>query len=124
MNDRNGPSYTVLMVCITVVVCFIGAACVAVFLAAPEGANTFSLVAILLGVIPSTVASLVALVSIKGVSAQVTAVQSDTDALTNGLGLAQARTAVADVLPPGLVDPNAHSQLAADRTRINEHARD
>lgn len=118
MTARNNPpaiSYTVLMVCVVVLVCFMAACAVAVFLAAPEGANTFSLIALLIGSVPATVASLVGLVKISGVAEQMTDVQADTNALTNGLGDAKLRAAVADVLHPNLVDPAIKTQLEADK---------
>lgn len=110
-------SFTVLMTCVTVVVCFVVAACTAIFLAVPDGANTFSLVAILLATVPSTIASLVGLVKLSGVAEQVTDVATDTHELTNGLGQAKLRAAVAEVVHPDLIDPAALPQLAADKAR-------
>lgn len=48
------------------------------------------------------------------VGAQVDQVATHTEALTNGLLDAKVRTAVAEVMRPDLVDPEARDQLAAD----------
>lgn len=98
-----------------VVFCFVVAACVAVFIAAPEGANTGSLVAILIGSLAPTLASL-------GVLAKVNKVADDTHALTNGLLDAKVRAGFADVAHPSFIRPEARDQIARDRvTRADAH---
>lgn len=106
----------VLMVCITTLACFTIAGCLVAFVAVPEGANTGSLIAILMGSIPATVASLLAVMQIRNVAATVTEVADDTQRLANGLGDAKFRSAVADV-----VDPAYHSEAYdghADKARV------
>lgn len=115
-TNPSPVSTTVLMACVTTAFCFVVAACVAVFLAVPEGANTFSLVAILVGSLAPTIASLVGLVKLSSVQTQVIDVAADTEKLTNGFGDAKLRRAVADVLHPDLIDPAVRAQLSRDET--------
>lgn len=105
----------VLVIVGGVVFCFVVAACVAVFIAAPEGANTGSLVAILIGSLAPTLASLGVLAKVNGTEAKVDQVAQDTYRLTNGLLDAKVRAGMADVLPDHLIDPDAHEQIKADR---------
>lgn len=98
-----------------VIFCFVVAACVAVFIAAPEGANTGSLVAILIGSLAPTLASLGVLAKVNNTDAKVDRVADDTYRLTNGLLDAKVRAGVADVLPDHLIDPEARDQIVEDR---------
>lgn len=114
MSTRN-PNNVVVIVG-GVVFCFVVAACVVVFVAAPEGANTGSLIAILVGSLAPTLASL-------GVLAKVNRVADDTYRLTNGLLDAKVRAAIADTTPEHMLDPDyVDQQLHADRrVRDQQH---
>lgn len=118
-EQGNVPPNTtvVLIVGVVVVVCFTMAACVAVFVAAPEGANTGSLLALLLGQLAPTVAALALLAKQSSTDAKVDTISEDTSAMTNGLGDAKLRAAIADVLDPSLIDPTALQQIDHDRRR-------
>lgn len=121
MSNPTPPirvSSTVLLVCITAVVCFTIAAAVALFVALPEGANTGSLVALLVASIPASVGSLVAVAKLGQLEGQVQDVQQDTNRLANGLGSAKMRDAVGQVMRPDLIDPAARPQLEADREHV------
>lgn len=107
---RPVVSSTVLVVGMVVVFCFTLAAVVVITVAVPNGANTGSLIAILIGTLAPTLATLVSLAKMGKVSAQV-------DELGNGLMQAKVRTALADVLQAHLIDPAAAPQLAEDRAR-------
>lgn len=115
-------SLSVLAVLVVVVFCFTIGACVAVFIAAPEGANTGSLVVILIGTLPPTVASLVALAKVTGIGGDVAEVKADTTRLTNGLADAKMRAALAEVVPNHMIDPAyAQEQLGVDRLTVDLH---
>lgn len=121
-TKHDTPAPTVMIVAGTVMFCFVIAGCVSVFIAAPEGANTGSLVALLIGALAPTLASLAVLAKVQGVdekadrtSREVSAVRQDTYALTNGLLDAKVRAAVADVAHPSFIRPDAAEQIAADR---------
>lgn len=118
-SRQNVP--TVLVVGVIIVFCFTVAAVVAISVAVPEGANKGSLVAILMGSLAPTIASLVALAKVSSVSGTVDQVAEDTTKLTNGLMDSKIRAAVADVLPAHLVDPNARAQIASDVERRDNH---
>lgn len=120
MSPRPHPrpaalsSTTPLLVCITVLSCFAIAAAVVIFVAVPDGANTGSLVALLLANLASTIPILVSVFKVNAVQNQVDEVAQDTERLANGTGDAKIRAAVAAVLAPHLIDPEAREQLAAD----------
>lgn len=107
-------STTPLLVCITVLVCFISAVGAAVFVAVPDGANTGSLVALMVGQLATTVPVLVSVFKVNAVAHQVDEVAQDTERLANGTGDAKIRAAVAAVLAPHLIDPAVKPQLAED----------
>lgn len=67
-----------LVVAVVVMFCFVVAACAAVFVASPDGANTGSLITILLGSLASTIAALAAL-------AGVARVDGKADKMLNGV---------------------------------------
>lgn len=120
------PANNVVVIAVCVVFCFTVAACVAVFVASPEGANTGSLITILVGTLAPTIASLGLLVKVQQVdekadttSAQVSQIAQDTYRLTNGLLDAKVRAGVADVVPH-LVHPDAEQQIEQDR-RVRDH---
>lgn len=110
----------VLLVCVTVLVSIICGVAVVAFVFAPEGTNPTALAGVMVGALAPTIASMVAVVKVSGVSSQVADVAADTNKLANGLGDAKIRTAVADVLADDLVDPEAREQLAADRAKLDE----
>lgn len=112
---------TVVVVCVTVLVCFvIGAAAVA-FVMVPEGANTVLLISTLVGTLPPTVAALVAVVSIRGVAAGQATIGDDVERLANGLGDAKFRTAVAEVVDPAFHAPGVDAQLEEDKATLERH---
>lgn len=105
---------TTLLICITVLVCFVTAIGAAVFIAAPAGANTGSLVVILVSNLATVIPVMVAAVKVNTIANQVDEVAQDTERLANGSGDAKIRSAVAAVLAPHLIDPGARQQLAQD----------
>lgn len=112
----------VLVIVGGVIFCFVVAACVAVFIAAPEGANTGSLITLLLGSLASTLASLGVLAKVNQTEAKVDRVADDTYRLTNGLLDAKVRAGVADVLPDHMIDPDARTLIEGDRKmRQDQH---
>lgn len=119
MTNRSTPSpavsTTVVVVGVVVVFCFTIAACVAIFVAAPDGANTGSLVTILLSSVAQVIGVLALLIKVSGTDAKVDQVAQDTYRLTNGLLDAKVRAGVADVVDPSLLREDAHVQVALDR---------
>jgi ascorbate-specific PTS system EIIC-type component UlaA len=126
-NSRNN---NVVVIVGGVVFCFTLAACVAVFIAAPEGGNTASLIAILIGALAPTLASLGVLAKVNNTDAKVDRVADDTYRLTNGLLDAKVRAGVADAMPEHMLDPDyVEGQLHVDRRvrdeqHLPEHRRD
>lgn len=106
-------STTGLVTGIVVMFCFVVAACVAMFIAAPEGSNTATMVTALLGTLAPTVAVLATLGKVQAMDRKV-------DYLANGGTDAKVRAGVADVLRADLLNPEAADQLDADR-RHREH---
>lgn len=106
---------TAIVVAVCVVFCFTLATVAAIFIAAPDGANTGSLITSLLGTLAPTIAALALLVKVNSTEAKVDRVEATTDRLANGLLDAKIRAGVADVLDPSLIDETAHQQLATDR---------
>lgn len=124
------PSTTVALIAVCVVFCFTLACVVAVFIAAPDGANTATLAASLLGTLAPTIAAVALLVQVKDVKATQTdqgerleRVASDTHALTNGLLDSKVRVGVSEVLRPDLLHPDVQETLNADRI-VREDAHD
>lgn len=111
---------TILLLCATVLVGIVVGASALAFILAPDGRDPTILVTALVAVLAPTIASLAAVVKVGGVSAQVADVAADTERLSNGLGDAKIRAAVADVLPDHMVDPGVQAQLAVDRERIGK----
>lgn len=105
-------SATVLLIVVGAVTCFVVAAAVVIFVAAPEGANTGSLIALLIGIIPTTAASLAALAKVDQTGKVV-------DDLANGKMDAKIRAGLADLLPEHQIKPEAREQVARDRIRRN-----
>lgn len=101
-----------LVVCVTALVCFFGLLAVVVFVFAPSGRDTSTLVALLFAQLAPTIAALVAVIGVRGVDAKVADVASDTERLANGLGDAKFRQAVAEV-----VDPRYHARAYRDSDR-------
>lgn len=108
-------STTVVAVSVVIVFCFTLACAAAMFIAAPDGANTGSLITILLGPLAPTIGTLALLVKVSGTDAKVDQVAQDTYRLTNGLLDAKVRAGVADVVAPELLREDAHAQVALDR---------
>ena len=115
----------VVIVGVVVVVCFTIAACVAVFVAAPEGANTGSLMTILIGNLAPTLAVLALLAKAQGTDQKVEKIESQAAQLVNGTMDAKIRAGIADVLDPSLIDPTALQQIENDRAhRARGNARE
>lgn len=112
---------TPIVVGMVVVFCFTIAACVAVFWAAPEGANTGSLITILLGALANVLGILALFIRQAGTDAKVDAVAAQTTALTNGLLDSKNRAAIGDVVNPAFLKPEAHALIEEDR-RIRDSA--
>lgn len=104
-----------VIVGVVVIVCFTMASCVALFVAAPEGANTGSLITILLGNLAPTLAVLALLAKQQQTDQKVDTIGQTTHRLANGLLDAKIRAGVADVLDPAYIDETAVQQLATDR---------
>lgn len=105
---RTAP--TAVIVGVVVVVCFAIAAVVAITIAAPDGANTGSIITLLLGSLAPTIAALANLAKTEKIQAQV-------DELSNGLGDAKHRAAIADVVRPEFLRDDAAPLLDQDRAR-------
>lgn len=105
----------VLIVCVTVLASVVIVAVVVAFVLVPEGTNTVLLVTVLVGMLPPTVASLIAVLSIRQVSAGQTDMASDVGKLANGIGDAKFRAAVADVVDPAYHAPGAEVQREVDK---------
>lgn len=110
MSTPKPASNTVGIVAAAAVIIFAMACVVALQIAVPEGANTFSLIALLLGQVPGAIAALMGLQ--KSTQANATLHQ-----LANGLGDAKHRAAIADVVKPEFLRDDVDDQLAADNVR-------
>lgn len=121
--SRNNNNVVVIVG--AVVFCFVIAAVVAVYVAAPEGANTGSLITLLIGQVAPTLVALGVLAKVNSTDAKVEQVAEDTYRLTNGLLDAKARAAIADTMPEHLLDPDyVDGQMHADRrVRDEQHDR-
>lgn len=117
MSNRRSDT-AVLLVCVTILVAVVVVAAALAFVLAPGDRDPTILVTAIVGSIPATIAAMAAVIKVGTVSAQVADVAADTNKLANGLGDAKIRTAVADVLPDHMVDPEIQEQLRADRARI------
>lgn len=113
-NGQSSVSGTVLAVVIAVVVCFTISAVVAIAIAVPEGANQGSLIALLLGSLAPTLATLVNLAKTASVANQV-------NELSNGLMDSKIRAGVADVIEPEHLNDDAADLIDADRARRRSH---
>ena len=121
-TNRPAVSTTVVVVGVVVVFCFTIAACVAIFVAAPEGANTGSLVTILLSSVAQVVGVLALLVKVSGTDAKVDQVAQDTYRLTNGLLDSKVRAALSDTVHPDFIRDDATDMLQNDRrVRDEQH---
>jgi hypothetical protein len=110
-------SGNVLLLCITLLTCFVVATAALVWLFAPSGSDPTVLVSTLVGTLAPTIAVLGALARLGTVSEQVADVAEDTNKLANGLGDSKIRAAVADVLPDHMIDPASRQLVEADRLR-------
>lgn len=113
--ERSARATATLIVVVGAIVCFTIAAVVTVAVAIPEGANTGSLIALLLANLASVIPALVA-------AARATQTATGVEALSNGTMDAKIRTALAEVMRPEAVDPAAKPQLAQDRHLLADHA--
>lgn len=113
--ERQARATQALIVVVGTIVCFTIAAVVTVAVAIPEGANTGSLIALLLANLASVIPALVA-------AARATQTASGVEALSNGTMDAKIRTALAEVLRPEAIDPAAKPQLAHDQQRLEAEA--
>lgn len=107
MKNNSTP---VVAIAIAVVTCFAIAGAVVIAVAIPEGGNPGSLIALLLGSLAPTIATLAALMKVNAVAEHV-------EYLANGGGDAKNRAALADVLKPELLkdDDETAALLASDR---------
>lgn len=112
----------VLLVCVTVIICFVLACVVIVFVAAPDGANTGSLVALLVAQLAPTIAAVAALSQLRRVASTAADTAADVERLANGVGDAKFRAAVADVVDPAYHAPGIDAQIEQDRqTAADSH---
>jgi hypothetical protein len=110
-------SGTVLLVCITTMMCFVVGIAALVWIFAPGGNDPTVLVSTLVGTLAPTIAVMAALAKIGNVSEQVADVAEDANKMANGLGDSKIRAAVADVLPDHLIDPASRQLVESDRLR-------
>lgn len=110
---RASRATTVLILVVGTIVCFTIAAVVTISVAIPEGANTGTLVALLLANLASVIPALVA-------AARATQTASGVESLSNGTMDAKIRTALAEVMRPEAIDPAAKRQLEHDKARLQE----
>lgn len=120
MTHKAPDQTTTRTIVWAVVVLFIGSlgAVIALVTFVDDSSLATTLVAAVFTNLAAMAAVLVKLLSAQAAVADaVGKVEQHTSALTNGLLDAKVRTAVAEVLRPELVDPNAHQQLRADTKR-------
>lgn len=110
MNRHNGNA--IVYGIVAVVIASLGSA-TAVYIFAPQGTD----VAPLIGLVGPTVAALATLGGVRQLTGKVEQVDKRTTDLTNGLADAKMRAAVADVVHPDAINPDALEQLKADRVR-------
>lgn len=108
---------TVLIVAGTVVGVVVVVAITAVAIAIEDGARAASMIALIVGPLATLLAFLGLFVKVQSLGGDVAKSLEQTTELTNGLGDAKFRAAVADVLHNDLIDPAVHDQLARDRAR-------
>lgn len=120
------PNNNVIVIVGAVVFCFVIAAVVAVYVAAPEGANTGSLITLLIGQVAPTLVALGVLAKVNSTDAKVERVADDTYRLTNGLLDAKVRAGIADTMPEHMLDPDyVEDQMHVDRrVRQDQHDRE
>lgn len=112
----NQPNNNVIVIVGAAVFCFVIAAVVAVFVAAPDGAETGSLITLLIGQVAPTLVALGVLAKVNQTDAKVERVADDTYRLTNGLLDAKVRAAIADTTPEHMLDPDyVEGQMNSDR---------
>lgn len=88
---KPNSNTNVIAACVTAVIIFTIASCVAIFIAAPDGANTGSLIAIMMASIPANIVAIAAL-------AKVNQVHTDTQQILNGVGQAKVENGIRNVL--------------------------
>lgn len=115
MTSPRPVSGNAVVLAATVLVVVLVGAVVALGIAIDDGARVASLVGLVLPVVGVAVPALLALAKIHNVADQVDKVEQRTLDLTNGHMDRKIRAAVADVLRPGLIDPQAKDQLVVDR---------
>lgn len=91
MAQNNNTSNNIIAVCVTVIVCFTLAAAVGVFIAVPDGANTGSLIAIIMASLPGNIVGITALV-------KANSIKEDTGAILNGRMEAKIESVMKTVL--------------------------
>lgn len=103
-----------LIVGVVVIVCI-----TAVAIAVEDGARATSMIALIAAPLTLLLGFFGLFVGVRNIGSKLNTVAGQTTALTNGLGAAQARSAVAEVLPDHLIDPAyvATGQAQRDRAR-------
>lgn len=107
-STKNTTVSVPVVVAVAAMFCFTVAAVVVLTVALPEGGNAGSLVALLLGSLAPTIATITTLGKVGNVETKV-------NELSNGVMQQKLVTALADVLGDDQVDPAARAQVAAAR---------
>lgn len=116
ISDVTNGSRNVLVVCSTVMFCFVMAAAVAVVHSASDGGTALTLVVILLGTLAPTIAALA--VVVKGESIKQTAEDTNqkVDRVLNGEMAAKIKTAYKEALAETGHHPVAHPRAPRSKT--------
>lgn len=114
---QSAKGNTVLIVAAAVIGVVVIVAITAVAIAIEDGARAASMIALIVGPLATLLAFFGLFVNVQGMRTDIAQVKGQTTELTNGLGDAKFRAAVADVLPDHMIDPAIFPQLQRDRAR-------
>lgn len=110
-------STNVLIIAATAAVITLVAAITLVAVLVQDSTRATTMIGLIAAPVTSLIGFLVLMARLDTVKGDVEQVKDHTEAMTNGLGDAKTRAAVADVLRPDLIDPTIREQLVADRRR-------
>lgn len=88
-----------------------------VAIAIEDGARAASMIGLIVAPLATLLAFFGLFVNVQSIKADVSRSLEQTTELTNGLGDAKFRAAVADVLPDHMIDPAIRDQIVRDRAR-------
>lgn len=115
--QRPVVNNTVLIVAATAVVVVTIGAIALVAVAIEDGARASSMIALIGAPLTLLLGFLGMFITLQNIGAKVERTERMATELTNGLGDAKTRAAVADVLPDHLIDPAMREQIERDRVR-------